>query len=205
MIDTLIFDMGQVLIHWNPDIFMDRYDLEPQERLLLRRQLFASIEWVQLDHGTITEETAVAQICARLPEKLHGIARELVCGWWTWPFLPMEGMEELLRELKREGYRLLVLSNAGLPLRQYFPRLPGADCFEGFLVSAEEKLLKPQKEIFRTLTERYSLTPERCVFIDDLPGNCEGAVFAGLQAVIFRGDTALLRQELRRMGVRCQA
>lgn len=203
MIRNIVFDMGQVLIHWSPDMFLDRYDLTDGDRLLLKRELFASIEWVQLDHGTITEEQAIRQICSRLPESLHGIARELVAAWWIGPFSPMEGMEALIRELDGMGYGIYVLSNAGLPLRQYWPRLPGADCFRGVIVSAEEKLLKPQKEIFRTLTERYRLNPSECVFIDDLPANCEGAVFAGLHGCVFRGDAVLLRKNLRQLGICC--
>lgn len=203
MIDTVVFDMGQVLIHWYPDMFLDLYDLTQEERADLKRELFTSIEWIQLDRGSITEEAALAAVCPRLPQKLHGIAREIVTHWWGFPFRPMAGMEELVRELKAEGYTLYILSNAGLPLRQYHPLLPGGDCFSGVVVSSEEKVVKPQPEIFRVLLDRYDLTPGNCVFIDDVPVNCEGAVNAGLNAVVFRGDITCLRKELRRMGVRC--
>ena len=204
MIDTVVFDMGQVLIHWSADLLMSHYDLTEEDRAQLKRDLFATIEWVQLDRGSITEEEALERICRRLPERLHAVARELVCCWWTWPLRPMEGMEDLIRELDREGYAIYVLSNAGLPLRQYWPRLPGAGCFRGVLVSAEEKLLKPQKEIFGTLLDRYGLEAEKCVFVDDLPANCEGAVNAGMHGCIFRGDVKQLRADLCRMGIRCE-
>ena len=203
MIKNIVFDMGQVLIHWTPDLLIDRHNLPVQDRDLIKRELFSSIEWVQLDHGTITEDQALEQICARLPRHLHPAADALIRAWWVPPFYPMEGIEDLIRELKENGYRIFLLSNAGLPLRQYFPRLPGADCFEGFLVSAEEKLLKPQAEIFRTLLGRYGLEAGESLFIDDLPANCEGAVHAGMYGCIFRGDVGQLRKELQRMGVRC--
>ena len=204
MIRNIVFDMGQVLIHWTPDLLIDRHDVSAQDRELIKRELFSSVEWVQLDHGTITEDRALEKIRARLPEHLHPAADALIRAWWVPPFFPMEGMEELIRELKENGYRIFLLSNAGLPLRQYFPRLPGADCFEGFLVSAEEKLLKPQAEIFRTLLGRFQLEAGESVFVDDLPANCEGAIHVGMQAIIFRGDVKLLRKELGRMGVRCK-
>ncbi len=204
MIDTVVFDMGQVLIHWTADMFLDRYDLTEEERVQLKRDLFATIEWVQLDRGSITEEEALKIICARLPERLHGIAEEIVCRWWVPPLCHMEGMEALIRELDSKGYAIYVLSNAGLPLRQYWPRLPGADCFRGVLVSSEEKVLKPQKEIFETFLGRFGLEASKCVFIDDLPANCEGAVNAGIQGCIFRGDVKLLRSDLRRLGIRCE-
>lgn len=203
MIRNIVFDMGQVLIHWSPDMFLDRHPLTGEDRALLKRELFTSIEWVQLDHGTITENQALEQICARIPQRLQGTADSLIRRWWEGPFHPMEGMEELIRELKGNGYGIYVLSNAGLSLRTYYPRLPAADCFDGILVSAEEKLLKPQAEIFRTLLSRYDLEAGESVFIDDLPANCEGAVNVGMRGCIFRGDVKLLRKELGRMGVRC--
>jgi len=203
MMDTVVFDMGQVLIHWTPDQFLDRYDLLQEDRLLLKRELFATIQWTQLDRGSITEEEALQVIRGRLPQRLHAVAEELVCRWWVWPLQPMEGMEELIRELDSHGYSIYVLSNAGLPLRQYWPRLPGARFFKGVLVSAEEKVIKPQPEIFRTFLSRFGLEPGQCVFIDDLPANCEGAVNVGMQGCVFRGDVKQLRMDLRRMGIRC--
>ena len=204
MIDTVVFDMGQVLIHWNADMFLDRHGLSEEDRLQLKRDLFATVEWVQLDRGSITEEEALRIIRARLPERLHGFAEEQICRWWVAPLSPMEGMEELIRELDANGYGIYVLSNAGLSLRRYWHRLPGADCFRGVVVSAEEKLLKPQKELFDTLLTRYGLEAGKCVFIDDLPANCEGAVNAGMHGCIFRGDVKRLRADLRRMGIRCE-
>ena len=204
MIRNIVFDMGRVLIHWSGDMLMEKYTLTDADRATLNRVVFSSIQWVQLDRGSITEEQAMEVFYTRLPSHLHEIARELVCFWWKQPLRPIAGMETLIRELKRNGYRIFVLSNAGLPLRQYWPRLPGADCFDGVLVSAEEKLLKPQPEIFRTLLERYSLIPEECVFIDDALANVEGAVYCGMQGIFFRGDSTELRQELRALGVRCE-
>lgn len=203
MIKNIVFDMGQVLICWHPDMFLDRYPLTGEDRLLLKRELFASIEWIQLDRGSITEDEALERVCARIPERLHRTARELVTSWWIPPLSPMEGIGELIRELKGNGYSIYVISNAGLSLRTYFPRLPAADCFSGIIISAEEKLLKPQAEIFRTLLSRYALEAGESLFIDDLPANCEGAVNVGMQGCVFRGDVELLRKELRRMGVCC--
>jgi len=203
MIKTVVFDMGRVLIHWSADALMDHYPLTPEDRALLNRVVFTSVQWVQLDRGSITEEAAMEIFRGQLPEHLHEVARELVCFWWKQPFRFMEGMEALIRELKGKGYGIYVLSNAGLPLRQYWSRLPASGCYDGVVCSAEEKLLKPQRELFDVLFRRYGLTPETCVFIDDLPANVEGAVYAGMQGIVFRSDTNLLRRELRLLGVDC--
>lgn len=204
MIQNIVFDMGQVLIHWYPGMHLARFDLTKAEQTLLVLELFQSVEWVQLDHGTLSEQDAVVRICARLPEKLHFIVEEIVTGWWKQPLSPMEGMGELVRELKAKGYGIYLLSNAGTSLRTYFPRIPGAECFDGLLVSAEEKLLKPQHEIFEALFRRFGLSSESCFFVDDSPANVEGAKCCGMEGTIFRGDAARLRREMIAAGISLQ-
>lgn len=105
-------------------------------------------------------------------------------------------MEPLIRELKSRGYGIYLLSNASLRLREYFERIPGSDCFDGLMVSAEEKLLKPEHEIFEALYARFHLKPEECFFIDDSPANVEGALRTGMPATVFRGDVSALRREM---------
>lgn len=200
-ISTVVFDMGQVLIHWNAPQILSVYDMDDPCRRLLLSELFGSVEWVQLDHGTITGEAVIAQVCRRLPQELHPIVREVVTGWWHRPLVPMEGMAELVREVKDKGYGVYLLSNASVDLRRYFHRIPGSECFDGLMVSAEEKKLKPHLDIFHALYERFSLVPEECVFIDDSPANVEAAMCTGMRAIQFRGDAARLRRELRELGV----
>lgn len=201
MIDTIVFDMGQVLIRWKPEALMAHFSLTDTKKELLLREVFQTVEWVALDRGVLTEEEAAERMCARLPAELHGTAREIVMHWHDWYLDPMPGMAELLGELKQAGFRLYLLSNAGTALRSYFPRIPGAECFDGLMVSAEEKLLKPQHEIYERLYARFDLDPARCLFVDDAPANAEGAVLTGMEAIIFRGDVQALRRELARFGV----
>lgn len=204
MIENIVFDMGQVLIHWQPQRLIAHLGLSAQEEETVIQELFQSVEWVQLDRGAISEEDVVERVCARLPEKLHSAVREEVFHWHERPLEGMEGMADLVRELKSSGYGIYLLSNASLALRHYFPRIPGAECFDGLMVSSEEKLLKPQHEIFEAFLARFHLMPETCFFIDDVPANVEGAITAGIQGVIFRGDTLRLREELRAAGIRVQ-
>lgn len=200
-ISNVVFDMGQVLIHWNAPQILGNYSLAESDRRLVLAELFGSVEWIQLDHGTISGETAISQVCGRIPEHLHGVVREVVTGWWHRPLVPMEGMAALVREVKGKGYGVYLLSNASIDLRKYFHRIPGSECFDGLMVSAEEKKLKPQRDIFEALYQRFSLVPEETVFIDDSPANVEAALCTGMHAVQFRGDVRRLRRELRDLGV----
>lgn len=202
MINTIIFDMGQVLIRWQPEKMLTHFDLTQDELSEIMRELFQSTEWIRQDRGTITEQEVVRAVCGRLPEKLHCAVETMVYGWHKRYLDPMPGMAELVKELKEAGYRIYLLSNASLALRGYFPRIPGSEYFDGLMVSAEEKLLKPQHEIFEALYDRFSLNPENCFFIDDSPANVEGAFCTGMVGTIFRGDVPRLRREMAAAGIR---
>ena len=196
----LIFDMGGVLIHWDPGRIVKRLGLEGEDAALLLREVFREVEWPSLDRGAMSETEAIAAIRARLPERLHEAVDRCVY-WWRDPLWPMEGMEALLRALKALDYPIYLLSNATSALHEYFPRIPGSDCFLGGLVSADHKLLKPQHEIYELLFETFSLRPEDCLFIDDAPYNIEGAARVGLDGIVFQGDMQELRRRLREKGI----
>ena len=201
MIRNMIFDMGQVLIHWQPAVFLEREGIPETDRPPLLQEVFGSIEWIQLDRGTISFEEGPSAMCARLPERLHGAARDLTLDWWRNNLLPMEGMADLVRELKGLGYGIYLLSNAKSDLPRYFDLIPGSECFDGKIVSADWKLLKPQHEIYETLFREFSLKPEECFFIDDLTLNVEGAYYVGMSGAVFDGDMARLRRKLCDAGI----
>ena len=201
MIRNIVFDMGQVLIRWRPEEILEHFELTGEEKTMLLQELFWSPEWIQQDRGILTEGEMIERVSARLPESLHAAVEEVIKAWHVWHLTPMPGMAELVRRLKAQGYGIYLLSNASTALRGYFPRIPGSECFDGLMVSAEEKLLKPQHEIYERLYERFDLVPEQCVFIDDSPANIEGAMLTGMQGIVFRGDTERLRRELRALGI----
>ena len=204
MIRNLIFDRGNVLIHWDPPRFMERMGLPEEDRALLLTEVFGSVEWIQTDRGTLSLEDGLEEMCARLPERLHRAARELTLDWWKDNLLPVEGMAELVHELKGLGCNLYLLSNAKLDLHQYFARIPGSECFDGMIVSADWKLLKPQPELYQVLLREYGLKAEECFFTDDLNINIEAAVLVGMSGTVFRG-AAGLRRALAEAGVPVKA
>ena len=201
MIRNIIFDMGNVLIQWKPDLFVESLDVPEEDRPLLLREVFGSVEWIQMDRGTLSMEDGLTAICRRLPERLRGPARELTLNWWRRWLLPMEGMADLVLELKELGYGIYLLSNAKSDLPRYFDLIPGSECFDGKIVSADWKLLKPQHEIYETLFREFSLKPEECFFIDDLTLNVEGAYYVGMSGAVFDGDMARLRRKLCDAGI----
>lgn len=200
MIRNIIFDMGNVLLRFEPELFMDRLGVAPEDKEALRREVFGSMEWAQLDHGTLTEAEALKRMCRRLPERLRDAATKLVMHWDR-PILEVEGMRELVAELKGMGYGVYLLSNASTRQHDYWPRVPASRYFDGTLISADVKLLKPHAEIYRLLCETFSLKPEECFFIDDNAYNIEGAYCCGIDGAIFHNDVPALRRALNDAGV----
>ena len=200
MIKNILFDMGNVLIHFDRKVFLDRLDISEADKQLLLREVFLSVEWVQMDRGTLWEETAEPLMCRRLPEHLHSAVHSLVSEWDT-PMLPVAGMAELLEELKANGYGIYLLSNASLRQHDYWPKIPGWQFFDGKVISADEKVMKPHPDYYRIALERFALKPEECFFIDDVPTNIEGALYCGIPGTVFHKNVPLLRRQLRAAGV----
>ena len=176
MIHHIVFDKGEVLIRWRPELLAAQAGVPEEDVPTLCRAVFGSVEWIQLDRGTISREDALKAMCRELPER---------------PRAEAEGL----------GYGIYLLSNASSELHGYFCRIPGSQYFDGKIVSADWKLLKPQHEIYETLFREYGLQPEECFFIDDVPANIEGARYAGMNGVVFDGDPSHLRGRLKSAGI----
>ena len=199
MIDTIVFDMGGVLIDFSAQLFTERLQVSGEDRALLERHVLRTADWVRLDRGTITEEEALVHACANLPRRLH-TAADYIINHWNEPIVPIEGTAEVVRQLKARGYALYLLSNAGVRQHSYWNDIPGSECFSGTVISADLHLLKPEAAIYQALFDKFDLTPANCIFVDDLPLNVEAAQNAGMQGIVFY-DAQQLRSELQKRGV----
>lgn len=198
MIRNIVFDMGKVLVGYDPMRVCRQHIEDPQDREQVCAAVFASPEWVQLDAGALPEEQAVKQMCSRVPERLWESVRLCMRDWDQYNMWQAPGMEDLVREMKRRGFGIYLCSNASERLLTCWQRvIPAADCFDGMLFSAEVKCIKPQKEIYHHLFERFHLNPEECFFIDDLQANIEGGRACGMDGYCFAdGDIEKLKAAL---------
>lgn len=184
MIKNLVFDMGNVLVAYDDNRVCRQFMEEGTEEYeRVRMAVFGSQEWVLLDMGVITEEEGLDRMKKRLSsDREKELAEQCFRHWHEFCMWTIEGTEELIRSLKEKGFGIYLCSNASVRLRScYREYIPAADCFDGILFSAEEKLLKPQKEIYLRLFEKYGLKPEECFFVDDLQNNIEGAQACGMK------------------------
>jgi len=199
MIRNIIFDMGGVIIRFDREYFIRRLGVTGKDERILMDEVFQSLEWARMDRGTITEKDAFQSICNRTPHRLHDAVEKLVYMWER-PILPVDGMYELVAELKSKGYGIYLLSNASVRQHEFWPRVPAASLFDGKLISADVKLVKPQPEIYTLFCGKFGLTPSECVMIDDTPQNIEGAFTVGMPGVVFHDNAAALRASRKGLG-----
>lgn len=202
MIRNIVFDMGNVVIRFDPNYFMDRAGInDPEDRRLVLNELFLSVEWAQMDAGTLTEETAEPLILPRFPERLKDTVRELLYRW-SYSRETIPGMEDLIKRLKESGYNIYLLSNASSAQHEYWPTFPVSRYFDGKLISWDVKTVKPNPEIYRLFTQKFSLNPGECLFTDDSSANVAAAIACGWKGIVFHGSADELERKMRDLGVR---
>ncbi len=195
MIKNIIFDMGNVLLQYDPGVCLRHFVEREEDRALIRRELFEGPEWVEGDLGHITDEERFDGVSKRVPERLH---RELKACTEQWHMCmqPVAGAKEFCGYAREKGYRIFVLSNASSSFYQYFQRFAPLDYFDGIVVSCDIHMIKPDVRIYQYLLDKYQLKPEESFFIDDMPGNVAGAEKAGIRGAVFHGDFTEIRKSL---------
>ena len=154
MIKNIIFDMGQVLLKFDTNEFIKRAGIDnPKDKEIVMREIYNSVEWSMMDRGILTDEEACELMKAKVPEHLKDKVKALAYDWPN-PIIPIEGTKELIKELKDNGYKIYLLSNASFNQTNYWPNVPGSEYFDGVVVSAYVNLVKPQPEIYKYILEK---------------------------------------------------
>lgn len=187
MIRNIIFDMGNVLLSYDPDVCLNHFLDNQEDRELIRRELFQGPEWAEGDLGLLTDEGRYESVKKRIPERLHQALKNCALQW-TMCLKPVPGAREFCDNVRNQGYRIYVLSNASSSFYDYFPAFAPFDYFDGIVVSCDVHIVKPDLRIYEYLLERYSLIPEECFFIDDRQENVVAAMHAGMNGAVFCGD-----------------
>lgn len=202
MIRNLVFDMGNVLVFYDSFRVVRHFVKDEEQARSVNTSVFVSPEWLMLDMGVMAEDEALRRMQGRLKtDNEKEAARLCLEHWHEYCMWPVPGMEELVTGLKRDGYGLYLCSNASLRmLKCYEDVIPGIRLFDGVLFSAEVKCIKPQKEIYRHLFDRFGLRPEECFFVDDQPLNIEGGRACGMDGYCFAdGEAETLKKVIARL------
>lgn len=198
MIKNVIFDLGNVLLDFNPKGYLKKKINEINIDDVYEA-IFKSEEWPMLDRGTITEDDAKRNIINRNKSYEEDIVKAF--NNWYELLIPIAETVEVLGELKKKGYKVYYLSNFHSAAFDYVTSHHDFfDIFDGGVVSYAEKLLKPEKEIYMKIIKRYDLIPEESVFIDDTLENVKGAEACGIKG-IYLYNTNKLKEKLRNMDI----
>ena len=193
MIKNLVFDLGNVLISFRPSEYLDQKNYPENIKTKILSEIFGSKEWVMLDNGTINTRQAIDSIAAHSSLKKEEIAH--IFNLRSELLFPLDENVRLLPELKKQGFRLFFLSNFPLDLYEevktgyYFFKY-----FDGGVISAEAKVSKPDSRIYDILLKKYSLTPEECLYIDDIEINVKAGEAAGMKGLVTFGSPAISKE-----------
>jgi 2-haloacid dehalogenase len=196
---TVIFDLGAVLIDWNPRYLYRSLIDDPAEMERFLAEVTTQAWNHEQDRGRRWAD-AVAELVER-----HPAHAELIRAYHErWPEMLGEQLHEtvdLLAELRDAGLALYALTNWSA---ETWPiavdRYPFLAWFRGIVVSGEVGVAKPDAGIYEVLGERYGVVPAESVFIDDQPANVEAARRLGFRAIRFT-DAASARRELVVLGL----
>jgi 2-haloacid dehalogenase len=196
----VVFDIGGVLIDWNPRYLYRKLFAEDTTAMEEFLNSVCTPDWnLQQDAGRPWRE-AIDDLSARYPEKAELIAAydlnwdEMVSG-------PIPGTADLLWELKRRGTPVYCITNFSVDkLNRARERFAELNAFDGIVISGEVRLLKPDAAIYRRLLDQHDLHAEDTLFVDDVQHNVEGARAVGMHAVRFV-DADTLRNDLTGYGL----
>ena len=196
MIQNYIFDFGKVLVHFDPDYMTAACVADPAAAAEIAPVVFDRLYWDPLDRGSITDEEVKSACHTRLPAELHLLADTVYDRWMeNLPFI--DGMPELVRDIKAARGKLFLLSNISIGFAENWHKVPQLrellSAFDGLVFSGPLGITKPSREIFQHVLDTYGLTAEESIFIDDSDINIRGAQTADIPTYHFDGDAAKLR------------
>ena len=189
-IQHIVFDIGKVLIHYDPNIPYSRIIPDAEER----KWFFDNVcthDWnIEQDRGR-TWEDAEALLIAQHPERESEI-RAFRENWHEMVSHPYEDSVAIMTGLIDQGRDVTMLTNfASDTFRHAQELFPFLTLPRGVTVSGDVRLIKPDVAIYETHAKSFGLDPAKTIFIDDAVVNVEGAKAAGWQAVHFTGAEKL--------------
>lgn len=198
-IDAVIFDLGGVLIDWNPRHLYRRLFEDEAAMETFLAEVCAPAWNLEQDRGR-PWAVAIAELSAQHPDKA-----ELIAAYrGRWPEMlngPIDGMVTLLEDLHAAGVPLFALTNWSAETYPLAETLhPFLGLFRGVVVSGRIGMVKPDPAIYHHTIARFGVDPARTAFIDDSAKNVAGAQAVGLQALHFTGSQAL-RRDLAALGL----
>ena len=189
--------MGNVLTKYSLSDYIKKYAKSQQEFDIIKNEVCSSVEWIKMDRGTISDDDAVNSIKRRVPRELHEPIKRFISEF-RMEQEPNPPMENLVRRLKNEGYKLFLFSNTSRRFHGFSKNIVSIAYMDGIWISCEHGFLKPEREAYLSFFDTFGLLPIECIFIDDSPANIEAGMRLGMDGIVYHQDAAALEEELLR-------
>tara|TARA_B100001750_G_scaffold177594_1_gene145842 strand:+ start:513 stop:1124 length:612 start_codon:yes stop_codon:yes gene_type:complete len=198
--DTIIFDLGGVLIDWNPE-YLYRKIFSEEDDLRYFLENICTSDWNEEQDAGYPLAQATAELAIKYPQ----YDGEIKAYYGRWQEM-LGGYEEecvaILEYLhQQQNCRLLALTNwSGETFHTAKNMYPFLGLFEGIVISGDEKIKKPDPRLYQVLIDRYGIQPVKSIFIDDTNINVEAAADLGFQTIHFLSANQL-QDELQKLGL----
>ena len=185
MIKNVVFDVGKVLVHFEPEMVMDHLGICEEKKKRLNNAMFHNSLWNEFDRSEVSASKILEKFIELEPECETQI-REVFSRVGEMIF-PTDYELEWIKGLKKRGYHLFVLSNyAEFTYEETKHKMDFLQYMDGVVFSYECKMIKPEQGIYRHLIEKYHLDPSESVFLDDRKENVDAAKKAGMSGIVFK-------------------
>ena len=196
---NLIFDLGGVVVRWDPDAIIAGVFSDSQVRRKVKAALFEHPDWLELDRGTLGRDEAIARAALRsgisasdMKRLMHAVPPSLTV---------FPDTVQLLRRLKSKGYPLYCLSNMHFASIEHLEQNETFwDVFQGRVISCRLNLCKPEPGIYQHLLRAFGLPARDTIFIDDVQKNLDAAAKLGIRTLRFE-NAAQCERELGALGL----
>lgn len=199
MIKNIVFDIGNVLVKWNPTYIVSQTFPDHENHAALAQQIFKSKLWLDHNYGMFTEEQIIQQYHRTLGIPVVQLNRMM--DFVKESQTPVDGSHKLLDKIYDANFPLYALSDNTREIVAYLKKKYNFwHKFTGIVISAEVGSVKPNPEIYHHLLNKYQLNAYETIFIDDIAANIEAAKALKMHGIVFQ-NTEQCINELRNFNV----
>ncbi len=186
MIRNIVFDLGRVLLEYDPIEYINRFNFSNDIKEKLNEIIFRSEYWLDCDKGTKSVSKDLTRILIHENKDLETEISMVINKDWVTMLTLKQETEKFLIELHNLNYRIYILSNLSEDAYKFVVNYDFFKYIDGGVYSYQENLVKPDSKIYEVLLSRYNLIPEETIFIDDSQENIEAANKLKIHGIVFQ-------------------
>lgn len=195
MIKNIVFDLGRVLVDFNPQKYLEEFGLEEEIRKSLTQKIFQSKEWEKCDEGAYKNNSDLVDLLVNQYPQLENEIKLVLNKNWVKMLSLKEETQAYLEHLKKQGFKIYILSNLSEESYNHVKNYEFFKIIDGGVYSYQLKICKPNPKIYEELFNQYKILPKETIFIDDNEKNIEMSEKFGMYGVIFE-DLETAKEEV---------